>query len=119
MRKYEIVFITNPEKTDEQVASLTEEIKAVIEKEGGEVEHVEQWGKRKLAYTVKKNRYGHYTLLHATMPAESVSKLETSFKYSEAVIKYITLTHDPRSALRPTQEESSGSYYNRNAGDRR
>ena len=110
MNKYELVFIIDPEKTDEQVATIGEETKSLIEKESGTVDLVEQWGKRKLAYAVKKKRYGFYTLIHYSSPPEVVSKLELHLKHSESVIKYITLKFDERSAVRPPQVDSTVSY---------
>lgn len=110
MNRYELVFITDPEKSDEQVAAITEETKGFIEKESGKVDLIEQWGKRKLAYAVKKKRYGFYTLIHYSSPPEVVSKLELRLKHHESVIKYITLKFDERSAVRPPQVDSAPSY---------
>ncbi len=104
MPKYEAVYIYEPEKNDEAVAQFTNEVKAFVEREGGAVDHVEQWGKKKLAYTVGKSRYGHYTLMLITGPGEIVAKLERFFKINESVIKYITLRHHEKSMLRPTTE---------------
>lgn len=111
MRKYEVVYIVHPEKSDEQVTQIAEEIKVFIEKEGGGVDHVEQWGKKKLAYAVKKNRYGHYTLLHINGLPDIVGKLERTLKLNESVIKYAAFTHHPLSALKPTQMDSFHSYH--------
>jgi len=110
MNKYEFVFITNPEKNDEQLQAVADDTKSFLEKEGGSVELVEQWGKRKLAYAVKKNRFGYYTLFHYSGPSDIVAKIELHLKHNESVIKYITLNYDPRTITRPTQMESSSSY---------
>ncbi len=116
MKKYELIYITDPEKSDEQVEAVIGEIKAFIEKESGTVDLVEQWGKRKLAYAVKKNRYGFYTLIHYSCPPDINSKVELHLKHNESVIKYITLKYDSRSALRPPQMDSAayGSTERRN-----
>ncbi len=110
MNKYELVFITDPEKGDEQLQAVAEDTKSFIEKEGGSVELVEQWGKRKLAYAVKKKRFGYYTLFHYSGPSDIVAKIALHLKHNESVIKYITLNYDPRTITRPTQMESSSSY---------
>ncbi|MEE8484839.1 MAG: 30S ribosomal protein S6 [Nitrospinota bacterium] len=115
MRKYETVYIADPEKTEEQVVELTESIKAFLEKEGGTVEQVEPWGKKKLAYTVKKRKYGHFTLLLHTAPSDIVVKLERFLKFNESVIKYQTLIHDERSALRPSMADPASSHYGRDS----
>lgn len=110
MRKYEGVVIIDPEKTDEQVTKTADEIKAFIEKEGGSVDHVDQWGKKKLAYTVKKRKYGFYTLFVFSGTNDIVLKLERLLKHNESIIKYITLKYDPRSSLKPTSADASSSY---------
>ncbi len=115
MRKYETVYIADPEKTDEQIAELAESIKSFIEKEGGTVEQVEPWGKKKLAYTVKKQKYGYYTLLLHSAPSDIVAKLERFLKYNESVIKYQTLIHDERSGLRPSTADPATSHYGRDS----
>ena len=112
MNKYELVFITHPEKSEEQLQAVVDDTKSFIEKEGGSVELVEQWGKRKLAYTVKKNKFGYYTLFHYSSPPETIAKIELHMKHNESIIKYITLTYDPRTMERPTQAETSSSYNN-------
>ncbi len=104
MPKYEVVIIVEPEKTEEQVAQLTNDLKAFAEKEGGIVDHIEQWGKKKLAYIVGKNRYGYYTMFHITAPGALVAKLERNLKLNESVIKYISLNCHPQTLLRPSSE---------------
>ncbi len=108
MPKYEAVYILEPEKTDEAVAQYAQEVKAFVEKEGGAVDHIEPWGKKKLAYPVGKFKYGHYTMMHITGPGEIVAKLERAFKINESVIKYLTLTHHEKTMLRPTVEAPMG-----------
>jgi len=102
--KYEAIFIVEPEKTEEQVVQVANDLKAFIEKEGGVVDHIEQWGKKKLAYTVGKHRYGYYTMFHITAPGELVAKMERNLKLNEIVIKYITLIYNPQTMLRPSSE---------------
>ncbi|MBI5179534.1 MAG: 30S ribosomal protein S6 [Nitrospinae bacterium] len=104
MPKYEAVIIVEPEKSEEQVTQLTNDLKAFIEKEGGTVDHIEQWGKKKLAYTVGKHRYGYYTMFHYTAPGEAVAKVERNLRLNETVIKFITLGYHPQTLLRPTSE---------------
>lgn len=114
MPKYEVVYIVEPEKTDEQVAHFAEEVKSFVAREGGVVDHVEQWGKKKLAYTITKNRYGHYTLLHVTGPGEIVAKLERFLNINESVVKFLTLKHHEKTMLRPTSE--APAMYQREGG---
>jgi len=112
-KKYELVYIIHPEQTDDRVNEIAQGLKAAIEKEGGAVEHLEQWGKKRLAYLVQKQRYGYYTLIILSAPPASVNGLELLLKHDEHVIKYITLQHDPRSALKPPPIEST-SFFSHN-----
>lgn len=117
-KKYELVYIADPERTDEQLGEIGKALKTLIENEGGKVEHIEQWGKKRLAYQVKKQRYGYYTLFHYTAMPKIVAMVELALKHHEHVLKYITFNHDPRSALKLTSMDST-SYYNTNRGDQR
>jgi len=110
-KKYELVFITHPERDDAQLEEIINEVKATIEKDGGVIDHIEPWGKKKLGYEIKKQKYGHYTMIHFTGLAESVTPLETSLRHHEQVLKFITFLHDSRSTmLKPPATDSS--YYN-------
>ncbi|MBI3581349.1 MAG: 30S ribosomal protein S6 [Nitrospinae bacterium] len=115
MPKYEAVFIVEPDKTEDQVVKLAEDLKAFIEKEGGVVEHIEQWGKKKLAYSVGKHRYGYYTMFHYTISGPTVAKVERNLKLNESVVKYVTLSHHAQTMLRPSSEMPT-SYAPREGG---
>ena len=60
MRKYETIFILDPDLEEEQAQSVIEKVKGIITQTNGEILKVEDWGKRKLAYEVKKKPKGHY-----------------------------------------------------------
>ncbi len=110
-RKYELVYIAEPDRSETQIGELTTEIKSFIENEGGTIEHVEQWGKKKLAYLVKKHRYGHFTMVIFDAPPEIVAKLERMLKHHDNVIKYISLLRDARSTLMKPPAGDSSTFY--------
>jgi len=111
-KQYEMVFITEPEKSEDQQKEITESIKNHIKNAGGNVETVEQWGKKRLAYTVKKQRYGYYTLFHFTAEADTIAELELSLKHNESILKWIMLNRHPQSVTKPPVGETvSQSYY--------
>ncbi|MBI3794234.1 MAG: 30S ribosomal protein S6 [Nitrospinae bacterium] len=115
MPKYECVYIVEPEKTEDQVVQITNDLKAFVEKEGGTVEHIEQWGKKKNAYTIGKSRYGYYTLMHYTVTGPTVAKIERNLNLNESVLKFITVNHNPQTLLRPSSEVPS-TYGNKEGG---
>ncbi|HBK85380.1 MAG TPA: 30S ribosomal protein S6 [Firmicutes bacterium] len=94
MRQYETMFILKPEFDKEQAQALVSRFVEVIENNGGTVEKVSDWGKRRLAYEVKKYREGIYTLINFQSEAAVATELERIFKISEDVIRYLIVRKD-------------------------
>jgi len=86
MRHYEIVFMVHPDQS-EQVNGMIERYTSLIEKDGGKVHRLEDWGRRQLAYAIDKLHKAHYVLLNVEANAETIDELETSFRYNDAVIR--------------------------------
>ena len=76
MPYYECVFIARQDVSAAQVESLTDDFSKVIEDGDGKVPKKESWGLRSLAYKIKHNRKGHYTLLNINAPAAAVQEME-------------------------------------------
>ena len=91
MRNYESIFIVHPETFDEAVDQEVSKITELIQKENGQVSHVEKWGKRRLAYIVKKQRYGIFVLIRFTGNPDLVSKLDHYYRFRESVLKFQTI----------------------------
>jgi small subunit ribosomal protein S6 len=109
MRKYETIFILDPDLEEEQSQSVIEKIKGIITQTNGEILKVEDWGKRKLAYEVKKKSKGHYILIHFSGSPTLLSELERNFRVMDAVIKYQSVRLGERqtsSSEGPIQEET-------------
>jgi len=97
VRSYEIIFILDPALADDGVEAVVVAAKAVLAKAGGEVAEVQKWGKKRLAYDIKKRREGHYVYFRAQAPGKAVAELERHLKIAEPVLKYITvLMEKPR-----------------------
>ena len=88
MRKYETIFILDPDLEEEKVQSTIEKVKGIISQNKGEILKVEDWGKRKLAYQIRKKAKGHYILLYFMGSPTLVSELERNFRVMDAVIKF-------------------------------
>ena len=88
MRKYESIFILDPDLEETQAQSVIEKAKGIITQGSGEILKVEDWGKRKLAYEVKKKPKGHYILIHFVGSPALLSELERNFRVMDAVIKF-------------------------------
>jgi small subunit ribosomal protein S6 len=114
MRKYETIFILDPDLEEEQAQSAIEKVKGIITQTNGEIQKVEDWGKRKLAYEVKKKSKGHYILIHFLGTPALLSELERNFRVMDAVVKFQSVRLDERLASvsegplpeEPPEEES-------------
>jgi small subunit ribosomal protein S6 len=98
MRKYETIFILDPDLEEEQALSTVEKVKGIISQASGEILKVEDWGKRKLAYDVKKKPKGHYILIHFLGSPALLSELERNFRVMDAVIKFQSVRLGERQA---------------------
>jgi small subunit ribosomal protein S6 len=91
LRSYQSVLILKPDIDEERVAEALEKIGEFIKSNGGECLKVENWGKKRLAYRVKKNRFGIYLNLYHTLESAKVIELETKYKLYELIIKYMVV----------------------------
>jgi small subunit ribosomal protein S6 len=90
MRKpYEIVFILRPDLDEAHVQAATERLTARIAERGGEVQSVEPWGKRRLAYTIAKYREGTYVLIRFLLNPRSVQDLKQAVLLFEDVLRFL------------------------------
>lgn len=104
MRKYETFFITDPDLADEVNTVIDDKFKTVVTSNGGSVLNYVPWGKKKLAYTVKKRNRGHYILMEYAGGPELVAELERNMRLDERVLKFITVLLDER--FDPVKEEA-------------
>jgi len=89
MAGYELVFIVQPEMEEEPRNALVAKVTQTISDLKGTVEKVDPWGKRRLAYPIKKYREGFYVLVQMDMPTSAVRPLERAIKLMEDVIRYL------------------------------
>jgi len=94
MPLYENIFIARQDATAAQVEALTETFSGIIAEQGGKVTKKEYWGLRNLAYRIKKNRKGHYTLLNIDAPPAAVTEMERNMRISEDVLRLLTVRVD-------------------------
>lgn len=91
MRKYEAFFILDPDMTDEATAGVNDKLKDVVTGNGGMVISHVPWGKKKLAYPVRKHTRGHYVLMEFSGDPSLVAELERNMRLDERVLKFITV----------------------------
>ncbi len=86
MRHYEVVFLVHPDQSD-QVPGMIERYGALIERGEGKVYRTEDWGRRQLAFTVSKIHKAHYVMMNIECDQETLSELESAFRFNDAVIR--------------------------------
>jgi small subunit ribosomal protein S6 len=94
LRSYQSVLILKPDIDEARVAEALEKIGEFIKSNGGACLKVENWGKKRLAYRVKKNRFGIYLNLYHTLESAKVVELETKYKLYDLIIKYMVVRLD-------------------------
>ncbi len=119
MPLYEHVFITRQDISPQQVDTLTDHLKSIIKEGGGEVAKTEYWGLRSLAYRIKKNRKGHYSLLNIDAPYDAVSEMERQMRINEDVMRYLTIRVDALDPEPSVVMASKGSRDSRGRGEGR
>jgi len=88
---YETTFVTRVDMTDEQLNQLKEKVKGIITSFDGELVHQEDWGKRKLAYTIEKETRGHYTYLVYTGKPGIVKEIERQLRIQDHIMRYLSV----------------------------
>lgn len=91
MALYEHVFLARQDVSAQQVETLVEQFKGILESNGGSVGRVENWGLKSLAYRMNKNRKAHYTLMDIDAPSAAVQEMERQMRISEDILRYITI----------------------------
>jgi small subunit ribosomal protein S6 len=89
MRNYEVVFIVHPDLDDSAFTDVVDRVKGWITEADGKVSNVDLWGKRKLAYPVRKQNEGQYVLMKAQMIPSFCSELERNLRLLEPVLRYL------------------------------
>lgn len=93
MRHYEIVFLVHPDQS-EQVPAMIERYKQTIEKDGGKIHRLEDWGRRQLAYSINKVHKAHYIMINAEASQQAIEELNTNFRYNDAILRNMVLQRD-------------------------
>ncbi len=91
MRNYELVAIVSPELDEAGVSEIVDRVSQSINSRGGTVEEIDKWGRRKLAYPIRKFMEADYVLARFQLMPQSVKELETEISASEDILRYIVI----------------------------
>jgi|YelNatPaOPRAMG01_1025707.scaffolds.fasta_scaffold256376_1 small subunit ribosomal protein S6 len=99
MREYELTYIVRPDIDDEAVATVASRVEQTITANGGRVLKSTSWGKRRLAYPIRRYNEGTYILLRAEMADRAIREVERQLKLSEDVIRHLLVrVEEPEAA---------------------
>ena len=94
VRHYETIYIVNPTVSDDDYGDVVNKFRGILEKHKGIIIKVEEWGKQKLAYTIKKNDKGSYVLIEYCGGPDLIGLFERDLKLDERILKYQTVKLD-------------------------
>ncbi len=94
LKEYENIFILKPDLPDEEIDSLIGLLKNHLTENGGTINEEDRWGTKRLAYQMRKFRYGYYGLLRFSVEPEHIRELETIARHNENFLKSLVLLHD-------------------------
>jgi len=94
MRKYELVFIIRPDVSEDAVTTAIEQVRQWVTAESGEVERVEQWGRRRLAYPINDQHEGHYVLFNLALAPRAIDEVERNLKLSDVILRHLLVRVD-------------------------
>ena len=108
MALYEHVFLARQDVSSQQVETLVEQFKGILEANGGSVGRVENWGLKSLSYRMNKNRKAHYTLMDIDAPAPAVQEMERQMRINDDVIRHLTIRVEEHEEGPSAQARSRG-----------
>lgn len=108
LRNYQSVLILKPDLDEAQVEQSIEKITSVIKKFGGSILKLDNWGKKRLAYRVKKNKFGYYLNIYHTCEQGGVPDLEKEYQLYELIIKYLVIRLEERDIERVMSQKAEG-----------
>jgi small subunit ribosomal protein S6 len=91
MPLYEHIFMARQDVTPQQVETMVDQYRGVIEQNGGAIEKTEMWGVKSLAYRIKKNRKAHFTMFNLNAPAAAVAEMERQMRINEDILRFMTI----------------------------
>lgn len=91
LNEYETIYVARPDLTDDVMTKITSRYEAVVNDNAGTILVSEDWGKRKLAYIIRKHQRGHYVYLNYVGPASIVAEMERSLGLEDDLLRFLTV----------------------------
>jgi small subunit ribosomal protein S6 len=94
MKKYELTVVINPNLDEEAIKAELADVQALIERFGGTIEKVDEWGKRRLAYEINKVNEGFYTFITFSAETSAPKEIEQRMRIKENVLRYLVIAEE-------------------------
>lgn len=91
MTNYELVYILTPELDQEATQAYIEKFNGIITNQGGTVDEVNEWGKKRLAYEINDIKEGYYVLVNFSGNGEVINELDRIFKITDGILRYLVV----------------------------
>ncbi len=88
MRSYEVIIIVHPDLDENALQGVVERVQGWIKDAGGTVDKVDRWGKRRLAYSIRKQREGQYVFMETQFAPSFSAELERNLRFLEPILRY-------------------------------
>jgi len=108
MRQYETGFVVSPGLSEEETEKFISQMAEVVSLRKGKMIKVDIWGKRKMAYPVKRFTEGIYVFFHYEGEGDIPLELERRFKQTDTVIRFLTVKKDPKDMIRRKRKKPAG-----------
>ena len=94
MSKYELTFVVNAKIEDDERAAVVDKCKDLIERFGGTITNVDEWGKRRLAYEIQKMKEGFYYIVQFDAPTTAPAEIESRIRIMDNVMRYLVVKRE-------------------------
>ena len=98
-RKYELVYVVSPDATDDQLTDLHNQVDAIVQRMGGQLEKTETWGRRRLAYEIGRHKEGTYVLETLNGSGELMKEIDRRLKVTDLIIRHLVVRVDEEQAV--------------------
>jgi small subunit ribosomal protein S6 len=100
MRQYETGFLVSPALTDEEAEAIVQQMAGVVSQKAGKMSRIEKWGKRKMAYAIKKHSEAFYVFFHYESGPDAPLELARRFRQMDTILRHLTLVKETRQNVR-------------------
>ena len=98
MKLYEETIVIDGSLDNEQINEQVKTVEDVIQAHGGKISEVNRWGRRKLAYPIRKQTQGYYVVIRYEAEGTAITPIEHEFELNEAILRYLTITAEKESS---------------------